>query len=64
MMQDTLRYMTKLDRAINAQEELQRLSQFYKTANITPNDLFEVLKRVSDERKIFCYLHDYTVIIY
>ena len=47
-MQDTLRYMTKLDRAINAQDELQRLSQFYKMANVTPNDLFEVLKRVRD----------------
>jgi len=52
-MQDTLRYMTKLDRAINAQVELQRLSQFYQTANITPNDLFEVLKRVRDKRKIY-----------
>lgn len=46
MMQDTLRYMTKLDRAIGAKGELQRLSQFYKTANITPSDLFEVLKQV------------------
>jgi len=45
-MQKTLRYMTKLDRAINNQEDLKSLNQFYRTVNISAKDLFQILKNV------------------
>jgi hypothetical protein len=38
--------MTKLDRAINKEQDLELLNRFYKTENITAVDLFELLKRV------------------
>lgn len=46
-MQKTLRYMTKLDRAINNEDELNALNQFYQTSDITATDLFNVLKEVN-----------------
>lgn len=45
-MQKTLRYMTKLDRAIQNEKELDNLSGYYKSLNITSTDLFDVLKKV------------------
>ena len=45
-MQKTLRYMTKLDRAINNQEELRKLDAIYQSHNITPIDLVQILKQV------------------
>lgn len=45
-LQTTLRYMTKLDRAFNNEEELLKLSLYYEALNITALDLFKVLKRV------------------
>ncbi|XP_046649315.1 pickpocket protein 28-like isoform X2 [Daphnia pulicaria] len=44
-MQQTLRYMTKLDRAIKNEKELENLSEFYRTQNISSADLFDVLKK-------------------
>ncbi len=38
--------MTKLDRAINNQEDLKSLNQFYRTVNISAKDLFQILKNV------------------
>ena len=38
--------MTKLDRAINKEKELQDLSKFYRSMNISSGDLFGVLKKV------------------
>ena len=46
-MQETLRFMTKLDRAILQEEQLQQLSQFYRSENISPMDLFKLLRDVS-----------------
>jgi len=46
-MQQTLRYMTKLDRAIKNEKELENLSEFYRALNISSADLFDVLKKVS-----------------
>lgn len=46
-MQQTLRYMTKLDRAIKNEKELENLSEFYRTQNISSADLFDVLKKVT-----------------
>lgn len=46
-MQQTLRYMTKLDRAIKNEKELENLSEFYRTLNISSADLFDVLKKVT-----------------
>ena len=45
-MQSTLRYMTKLDRAINNKEQLESLHKLYKSINISANDLFQILKTV------------------
>ncbi len=45
-MQSTLRYMTKLDRAINNKKELRALNRLYQSANISANDLFQILKNV------------------
>ena len=45
-MQQTLSYMTKLDRAIDNQRELLQLSKFYHSINVSPTDLFGVLKQV------------------
>jgi len=45
-MQNTLRYMTKLDRAINNEDKLSELDNLYNTHNITPVDLFNILNRV------------------
>lgn len=38
--------MTKLDRALNNEDELQELSDFYESVNITAHDLFKILKKV------------------
>jgi len=46
-MQLTLRYMTKLDRAINNEKELKELDEFYKSRNISALDLFKILEMVS-----------------
>lgn len=46
-MQETLRYMTKLDRAILAEQQLQQLSQFFRSENISPMDLFMLLREVN-----------------
>ncbi len=46
-MQLTLRYMTKLDRAINNEKELKELDEFYKSRNISALDLFKILETVS-----------------
>ncbi|XP_046452018.1 pickpocket protein 28-like [Daphnia pulex] len=43
-MQLTLRYMTKLDRAINNERELKELNEFYKSRNISALDLFKILE--------------------
>ena len=45
-MQKTLRYMTKLDRAINNEKDLMELERKYKSLNINSTDLFDVLKKV------------------
>lgn len=45
-MQKTLRYMTKLDRAIQNEKELEKLNEFYHSYNISATDLFAVLKEV------------------
>lgn len=45
-MQSTLRYMTKLDRAINNERPLKELNQFYKSRNISALDLFKILEEV------------------
>lgn len=45
-MQQTLRYMTKLDRAIDKEKELAGLGEYYRSLNITSADLFDVLKKV------------------
>jgi len=45
-MQNTLRYMTKLDRAINNENKLSELDTLYNSYNITPADLFNILNRV------------------
>lgn len=47
VMQRTLRYMTKLDRAIQREEDLAELSAFYKELNVSPMDLFNLLKKVN-----------------
>ncbi len=39
--------MTKLDRALNNEEELIELSHFYETQNISSLDLFRILRRVT-----------------
>ena len=46
-MQLTLRYMTKLDRAIHNEKELKKLDQFYESQNITAIDLLNILVKVS-----------------
>ncbi|XP_057370231.1 pickpocket protein 28-like [Daphnia carinata] len=46
-LQSTLRYMTKLDRAINNEEELLRLSRYYEARNISALDLFRILKKTA-----------------
>lgn len=38
--------MTKLDRAIKHEHDLEQLSDFYKSENITAIELFELLKKV------------------
>jgi hypothetical protein len=45
-MQLTLRYMTKLDRAINNERELKELNEFYKSRNISALELFKILEMV------------------
>lgn len=45
-MQLTLRYMTKLDRAINNEKELKELDKFYQLHNISALDLFNILVEV------------------
>jgi len=47
-MQLTLRYMTKLDRAIDNEKELKELDEFYKSRNISALDLFKILEEVSE----------------
>ena len=47
-MQQTLRYMTKLDRAINNQAKLIKLDAIYQSHNITPIDLVHILKEVNE----------------
>jgi len=44
--QQTLRFMTKLDRAIDNGERLKELSEFYASQNISSLDLFHLLKLV------------------
>lgn len=44
MAQQTLRFMTKLDRAIDNGERLKELSEFYASQNISSLDLFHLLK--------------------
>uniref|UniRef100_A0A0P5S1Q7 Sodium channel protein Nach n=1 Tax=Daphnia magna TaxID=35525 RepID=A0A0P5S1Q7_9CRUS len=46
-LQSTLRYMTKLDRAINNEEELLRLGSYYEARNISALDLFRILKKTA-----------------
>lgn len=46
-MQSTLRYMTKLDRAINNERPLKELNQFYKSRNISALDLFKILEETA-----------------
>ena len=46
-MQLTLRYMTKLDRAIDNEKELKELYQFYKSQNISALELFKILEEVN-----------------
>ena len=41
--------MTKLDRAIKNEKDLEELSHFYKSENLTATDLFELLKKVIDK---------------
>ena len=48
MAQQTLRFMTKLDRAIDNGERLKELSEFYASQNISSLDLFHLLKLVGD----------------
>ncbi|KAI9552641.1 putative amiloride-sensitive sodium channel [Daphnia sinensis] len=43
-MQETLRYMTKLDRAITNEKELEYLNGYYEALNISSLDLFEILR--------------------
>ena len=38
--------MTKLDRALNNEDELIELSKFYQTQNVSSLDLFRILRRV------------------
>lgn len=38
--------MTKLDRAINNEVELLKLSRYYEARNISAIDLFRILKKV------------------
>ena len=52
VMQKTLRYMTKLDRAINNKVNLEQLKQFYESAHISANDLFQILKNVRNKKKL------------
>lgn len=51
-LQSTLRYMTKLDRAINNEEELLRLGSYYEARNISALDLFRILKKVITNRHV------------
>lgn len=53
MLQQTLRYMTKLDRAINMEKELEDLSSKYKSLNISALDLFELLENVGYTTDVF-----------
>lgn len=50
-MQSTLRYMTKLDRAITNEDELEELSQFFESQGISALDLFKILKKVIERKK-------------
>lgn len=47
-LQSTLRYMTKLDRAINNEKELDELNEFYQSHNISALDLFYILEEVNN----------------
>ncbi|XP_032777886.2 pickpocket protein 28 [Daphnia magna] len=49
----TLRYMTKLDRAIKHEHDLEQLSDFYKSENITAIELFELLKKTAPNCRDF-----------
>ena len=42
-----MNYMTKLDRAIGSEKELQELNFFYESLNVTPIDLFNILEKVN-----------------
>lgn len=44
--------MTKLDRAINNEEELLRLGSYYEARNISALDLFRILKKVITNRHV------------
>lgn len=46
-MQKTLRYMTKLDRAETGRMELDELSQYFRSLNISATELFSVLNTAS-----------------
>lgn len=52
-MKETLRYMIKLDRADGNENILVNFREIYRSMNITPTDLFEVLRRV---RKVYLNL--------
>lgn len=43
--------MTKLDRAIIDEDELQELNDFYRTLNISAHDLFKILTKVRNHMK-------------
>lgn len=48
--------MTKLDRAINNDKQLNDLSQYYSARNITPVDLFRLLDKVIEiNRSIYLF---------
>lgn len=46
-MQRALRYITKLDRAKLAANDLDELNDYYKSLNISATELFKILNRVT-----------------
>lgn len=69
VMQRTLRYMTKLDRAIENDHDLAHLSGLFRSINVTSKDLFDLFKRVSvssqssrftNHKLIDCFVTDCT----
>lgn len=49
-LQSTLRFLTKLDRAIDQDEELEELNEFYNELNISALDLFNILEKVKSNQ--------------